>query len=185
MLFVILAPLNDFPTANCTDIGADVFQTFLIHEGNMFCSFEPLMFWMMFSFQLVNTYQNDKILHAMTQKSRKEIDSCSDPFGNVRFIVILLIQYLPLFFSPSFQACWIDRISTGFHDARAYLSLHSSALNAIFADCHPWNFMIFLQHTNCKKLAVAFHDCNVAIRVLQLEFIIPGCSIWGRLNSSQ
>ena len=24
------------------------------------------------------------MLHAMTQKSRKEIDSCSDPFGNVR-----------------------------------------------------------------------------------------------------
>ena len=35
-------------------------------------------------FQLVNTYNNDKFLHAMTQKTRKEIDSCSDPFGNVR-----------------------------------------------------------------------------------------------------
>ncbi len=41
------------------------------------CSHEPI--------QLVNTYQNDKMLHAMTQKSRKEIESCNDPFGNVRF----------------------------------------------------------------------------------------------------
>jgi hypothetical protein len=108
-------------------------------------------------FQLVNTYQNDKLLHAMTQKSRKEIDSCSDPFGNVRLpisLILVLLKYriaqfvscCSLFaFAERFFLVWLQLSQVCFHLASS-LFLFSFC---IFGWHHPPPFRI---HTAKRPL---------------------------------
>ena len=117
----------------------------------------------------------------MTQKSRKEIDSCSDPFGNVR-------SYFHFFFKCVQSSCWffvwpfhllflwyihVSLRSTLALALSSFLSVAPPPLNSVF--CRPAK-LNFWYHSSGMLLYAHIRLSCIRCRFACRSWIAPRCN---------